>query len=77
VHKQLCKFPLSLAKLRTFVFFSDMMTKPGIRQAMLIGLMLLLSGTIVKGDAMDVEVNGINDSEEGILSKSDDGKSRV
>jgi len=54
-----------------------MMALSVIRQAMLIGLMLLLSGTIIKADDMDIEVNSINDSEEGILSTSEDGKSRV
>jgi len=58
-------------------FVSVKMAKLGIRQVMLIGLMLLLSGTIVKGDDSDIKVNSINDSEEGILLTSEDGKSRV
>jgi len=53
------------------------MTKLRITHALLIGLMLLLSGTIVKADDSDIEVNSLNDSEEGILSTSEDGKSRV
>jgi len=61
--------------LANYCVCSVTMTKPRIRQAMLIGLLLLMSGTIVKGGAMDIEANVISDSEEEILSTSDDGKS--